>query len=195
MCCADVSSVVIRVWIYRGEGTWMRSWASWRWHCAVPLALLTAAHTWCHGKAQCCLLPSKVTASGLTYVTGVQGMMLRSSHVCRSCRGLVIRDPCQPQGKDISFSYFAVNLLPDKRVCPWKAFYLGETVSVVLLFHVKLILMQHLLIQKHSVLQAKKSYLYSVKFLHQDKLWNAVTTLLQHFCLTECMYLLCVGKN
>ena len=30
-------------------------------------------------------------------------------HVCRTCRGLVIGDPCQPQGKDISFSYFAVN--------------------------------------------------------------------------------------
>lgn len=67
-----------------------------------------------------------------------------------------MRDPCQPQGKDISFPYFAVNLIPNRRVCPWKAFCLGETVSLLLLFHVKLILMQHLLIQKHSVLQAKK---------------------------------------
>lgn len=71
-------------------------------------------------------------------------------------RGLVIPGPCQPQGKDLSLSYFAINLILNRRVCPWQAFYLGETVSLLLLFHVKLILMQHLLIQKHSVLQAKK---------------------------------------
>lgn len=109
---------------------------------------------WQSWKAQYCLPFSKVTASGPMYVISVQ-RMIRSGHVCWSCRRLVVHDPCQLQGEGVS-SYFAVNLLPDRGVCPWKAFCLGETVSLVLLFHVKLILMQHLLIQKHSVLQAKK---------------------------------------
>lgn len=45
---------------------------------------------------------------GLTCITDTQRVMLSSSHVCRSCRGWVICDPCQPQEKDISFSYSAV---------------------------------------------------------------------------------------
>lgn len=107
---------------------------------------------------------------GLTCITDIQRVMLSSSHVCRSCRGWVICDPCQPQEKNISFFYSAVNWFPSRRICPWKAFYLGDTVFLLLLFHVQLILMQDLLIQKHSVLQAKKNYLCSVRFLHQDKL-------------------------
>lgn len=68
------------------------------------------------------------------------------------------------------FSYSAVGWFLSKRICPWKAFYLGDTVFLLLLFRVQLILMQHLLIQKHSVLQAKENYLYPVRFLHQDNL-------------------------
>lgn len=123
----------------------------------VPVLSPRTAHCgtrWQSWKAQYCLPFSKVMASGPVYIISVQ-RMIRSGHVCWSCRRLVVHDPCQPKGKGIS-SYFAVTLLPDRVVCPWKAFCLGETVSLVLLFHVKLILMQHLLIQKHSVLQAKK---------------------------------------
>lgn len=39
--------------------------------------------------------------------------------------------------------------------------------------------MQHLLIQKDSVLQAKENSLYSVRFLHQNKLGSAVSAVLQ----------------
>lgn len=65
----------------------------------------------------------------------------------------------QPQREGYLFPLFCCQFTLSRRVCPWKAFCLGETVSLLLLFHVKLILMQHLLIQKHSVLQAKRKAL------------------------------------
>lgn len=73
------------------------------------------------------------------YVAGIQRMMLISSRVCRSGRGWVMCDPCQAQEKDISYS--AVNWFPSRGICPWKAFCLGHTVFLLLLFHVQLILM------------------------------------------------------
>lgn len=141
-----------------GTGRWMRSWAMMVALCC-PLSFCSRGE---HN------VVSSSLEGGLMYVTGIQRMMLSSSCVCSCCWGWVISDPCQPQEQDISYS--AVNWFLSRRICPWKAFCRGDTVFLLLLFHVQLILMQHLLIQKHSVLQAKKNYLYSVRFLHQDKL-------------------------
>lgn len=83
---------------------------------------------------------------------------VHTSLVCSAVQGCL--DAILPAtGEGYLFPLFCCQFTLSRRVCPWKAFCLQEAVSLLLLFHVKLILMQHLLIRKHSVLQAKRKAL------------------------------------
>lgn len=118
---------------------------------------------------------------------GIQSMMLSSAVCAGVVEGGLDVTPASHRKKMSLFSYSAVSWFPSRRICPWKAFYLGDTGFLLLLFHVQLILMQHLLIQKHSVLQAKKKLSLLCQILASGqvvKRWNyfALTFLFDRMC-------------